>query len=126
MRIAGAFEENEARGCSGFAPSMRNAVSLMLTKPGVCDALTCAATPTSTSACVFTARAFNLGLLMRKLTGRGTPRGFHGLLSVFGAGADRLKSVLEFFSRMRRCLKLLRYPFRARLLYMGISLQWSV
>ena len=70
--------------------------------------------------------AFNLGLLMRKLTGRGTPRGFHGLLSVFGAGADRLKSVFEFFSRMRRCLKLLRYPFRARLLYMGISLQWSV
>ena len=58
--------------------------------------------------------AFNLGLAMRKLTGWGTPRGFHGLASGFGAGADRLKSIFGFFSRMRRCVKLFRYPFRAR------------
>ena len=70
--------------------------------------------------------AFNLGLAMRKLTGSGTPRGFHGLASGFGACADRLKRVFEFFSRRRRCLKLFSLPFSSSFLYMGISLQLSI
>ncbi len=32
--------------------------------------------------------AFNLGLVMRKLTGKGTPRGLYGLASVFSTFAD--------------------------------------
>ena len=70
--------------------------------------------------------AFNLGLLLRKLIGRGTPRGFHRLAKVFGAGADGLKSTFEFFSRRRRFLKLFRCPFRSLFPYAGISLQGSV
>ena len=76
MRIVGAYEEGEARGCSGFAPSMRNAVSLMPTKAEACDVLTCAGTNIYKRLCIH-GGAFNLGRVMRKLTGRGTPRGFH-------------------------------------------------
>ena len=39
--------------------------------------------------------AFNLGLAMRKLTGTGTPRGFHGLSAAIQALAAFLKRALE-------------------------------
>ena len=54
--------------------------------------------------------AFNLGLLMRKLIGRGTPRGFHGRLSGLRALAHRINGM---FSRRPGYLPFLRYPFRA-------------
>ena len=54
--------------------------------------------------------AFNLGLLMRKLIGRGTPRGFHGRLSGLRALARRINGM---FSRRPGYLPFLSYPFRA-------------
>ena len=39
--------------------------------------------------------AFNLSLVMRQITGKGTPRALHGLLSAFGAFVNRLKRALE-------------------------------
>ena len=39
--------------------------------------------------------AFNLGLVMRQITGKGTPRALHGLLSAFGAFVHSLKRALE-------------------------------
>ena len=41
-------------------------------------------------------RALNLGLVMRKITGAGTPRGLWGLLSSFFACTKVLKSFLDF------------------------------
>ena len=40
--------------------------------------------------------AFNLGLVMRRITGAGTPRGLWGLLSSFFAFMKVLKSFLDF------------------------------
>ncbi len=76
---------------------------------GACDALIYAATPTSTSVCIH-GGAFNLGLVMRKLIGRGTPRGLHGLISAFGVFGARINSI---FSRIVGYLRLLGGPFRA-------------
>ena len=101
MRIAGAFEENEARGCKSVAPSMRNAVSLMPMKPGALRRTHLRGHANIYKRLCIHGGAFNLGLLLRKLIGRGTPRGFHRLAKVFGAGADGLKSTFEFFSRRR-------------------------
>ena len=42
---------------------------------------------------------FNLGLVMREITGAGTPRGLWGLLSSFFAFTKGLKSVLDLFSK---------------------------
>ena len=63
--------------------------------------------------------AFNLGLAMRKLTGRGTPRGFHGRISGLENLVDQLKRVLGLCSAMYRFLRFSRYPFRSRLLHPG-------
>ncbi|MCE2503722.1 MAG: hypothetical protein J4G05_06660, partial [Chlorobi bacterium] len=44
--------------------------------------------------------AFNLGLVMRKITGAGTPRCLEGLLSFFFAFTKELKSALDLFSKV--------------------------
>ena len=54
--------------------------------------------------------AFNLGRVMRKLIGRGTPRGFHGRLSGLRAIAHRINGI---FSRRPGYLPFSSYPFRA-------------
>ena len=53
--------------------------------------------------------AFNLGLVMRKLTGKGTPKGLYGLASVFSTFADRANALL---GRIFGYLRLLSCPFR--------------
>ena len=53
--------------------------------------------------------AFNLGLVMGKLTGRGTPRGLYGLASVFSTFTDRANGIL---GRIFGYLRLLSCPFR--------------
>ena len=79
-------------------------------KPGGCVARTCAATPTSTNGCVYTAAPFNLSLVMRQITGKGTPRALHGLLSAFGAFVNRLKRALEVCKAILPRLSAL-YPY---------------
>ncbi len=43
--------------------------------------------------------AFNLGLVMRKITGKGTPRGLHGLISGFFVVTNRLKRAWDRISK---------------------------
>ena len=64
--------------------------------------------------------AFNLGLVMRKLTGRGTPRGFYGMASVFSTCAGRANGIL---GRIFGYLRLLSCPFRDHL-YKWECLAW--
>ena len=62
--------------------------------------------------------AFNPGLAMRKLTGSGTPRGFHGLLSGLETLVDQLKRAFHLMVTNYGSLGLLRYHFRTRF-YIG-------
>ena len=55
------------------------------------------------------AGAFNLGLVMRKLIGKGTPRGFHGLASALATFFDRLN---DTFVRIAGYGRFLSYSFR--------------
>ncbi len=43
--------------------------------------------------------AFNLGLVMRKITGMGTPRGLHSLLVALGAIGNVLKPAFDLFAK---------------------------
>ena len=43
--------------------------------------------------------AFNLGLVMRKITGMGTPRGLHSLLVALGAIGNLLKPAFDLFAK---------------------------
>ena len=54
--------------------------------------------------------AFNLGLVMRQITGKGTPRALHGLLSAFGAFVHSLKRALEVCKTILPRLSAL-YPY---------------
>ena len=49
--------------------------------------------------------AFNLGLVMRKITGRGTPRGLHSLQSAFGALANLLKLAFDLIGQGHRAFQ---------------------
>ena len=51
--------------------------------------------------------AFNLGLVMRKITGRGTPRGLHSLQSAFGALANLLKPVFDLACQGHQAFQIL-------------------
>ena len=54
--------------------------------------------------------AFNLSLVMRQITGKGTPRALHGLLSAFGDFVNRLKRALEVCKTILPRLSAL-YPY---------------
>ena len=62
------------RACSAKRASASNASMPISTKPGDCAACICGVTPKISSAPC----GLNLGLLMRRLTGVGTPRSLHG------------------------------------------------
>ncbi len=56
--------------------------------------------------------AFNLGLVMRNITGLGTPRGLHRLWSALGAFGNRLKSALNRLGKGYRALRAFIYKGR--------------
>ena len=60
--------------------------------------------------------AFNLGRVMRKLTGKGTPRGWYGRASVWAAWARRLKGAVD---RTDGLFAALQVPFSSPFLSMG-------
>ena len=73
---------NQGRAWQAAAASARRTggtkLSLTCTKPEACEELTCGFTTTSSSGCSSTPVRSISSLMMRKISGRGTPRGFQG------------------------------------------------
>ncbi len=91
LLTGGAYEGPVVRPCNGVALSIRNVVSAHAYETGDMRR-----TPLRGHEKIYKRRcihggAFNLGLVMRTITGQGTPRGLHGLLSGFFVVANRLK-----------------------------------
>ena len=84
MRIAGAFEGSEARGCKSVAPSIAERSFAHAYETGGMRRTHLRGHSNIYKRLCVHGGAFNLGLLLRKLIGRGTPRGFHRLVKVFG------------------------------------------
>ena len=70
--------------------------------------------------------AFNLGLVLRKITGVGTPRGFHELASVVAAWVDRLECAWGPVGRKRWSFAAFETSFSSSLLSKGRKLRLSI
>lgn len=83
IRTAGGSEASAESVCCASVASESNEASPTCTKPEPCEEPTCGGTTTSSNGCSIHAGAFNLGLVIRKISGCGTPRGFQGDLNAF-------------------------------------------
>ena len=81
MAIVGASAATAASGCCDAAANASNAALPMSTTPAACGARICAARTNILKRVLVHASGFNLGLVMRRLLGVGTPRGFQGRLA---------------------------------------------
>jgi len=95
MLIAGAFVESAASDCCGNAARNSSAgTSICMTAAG-CSEFTCEAAQTILKRLMVHAGAANLGLLMRKLFGVGTPRAIQ----------SRLGPVFSLIANLKRAIR---------------------
>jgi hypothetical protein len=94
MRIAVVLAESGAAGCYGNAArSWSNGTNISMIAAG-CAGFICGGGKTFSSGWWCTSGAANLGLLMRTLFGKGTPRGLQGRLSKLFSATERWGCVL--------------------------------